>query len=252
MTTTSPSHTAGRFVGQKVPRKEDPRLLTGHGRYIDDITVKGMVHATFVRSDLARARVTRLDVDAARAADGVVAVFTAAELNDRVSVSMLPTLFQGADDFMAPVTPLAGDDVRFVGDPLVLIVAESRYLAEDAAELVEVDYEPLDPVIDYETAATNPELVHPNRPSNVAMMAGADMSPELRGDVRHGCARVHRNRSPAPLQHGADGVPRRRGELRPVRRHARRAPLEPEPARGEAGDESGHGSARHERARPDR
>ena len=104
MTTTSPSHTAGRFVGQKVPRKEDPRLLTGHGRYIDDVTVTGMVHATFVRSDVARARITRLDVEAARAADGVVAVFTAAELNDQVAVSMLPSLFQGADDFMAPVT----------------------------------------------------------------------------------------------------------------------------------------------------
>ena len=68
MTATEHPHTAGRFVGQKVPRKEDPRLLTGHGRYIDDVTVTGMLHETFVRSDLARAAITRIDVEAARTA----------------------------------------------------------------------------------------------------------------------------------------------------------------------------------------
>src|SRR4249920_2136054 len=92
--------TAGRFVGQKVLRKEDPRLLTGHGRYVDDVRLPRMLHATFVRGDVARARITRLDVDAARRADGVVAVFTGADLNDQVSGSMLPSLFQGAEDFM--------------------------------------------------------------------------------------------------------------------------------------------------------
>jgi carbon-monoxide dehydrogenase large subunit len=107
---------------------------------------------------------------------------------------MLPTLFQGADDFMAPVVPLAADDVRFVGDPIVLIVAESRYLAEDAAELVEVDYEPLEPVVDYETAATA-EPIHPNRPSNVAMMMGDAPSDELVAGAEHvvtGTVRQHR------------------------------------------------------------
>ncbi len=171
--------TVGRFVGQKVLRKEDPRLLTGHGRYVDDVRLPHMLHATFVRSDVARARITRLDVDAARQADGVVAVFTGADLNDQVSGSMLPSLFQGAEDFMAPIFPLARDDVRFVGDPIALVIAESRYLAEDAAELVEVDYEFLTPVVDYETAAASGEKVHPDRPANVAMLMGGPPDPEL-------------------------------------------------------------------------
>ena len=97
-------------------------------------------------------------------------MFTAAELNDKVAVSMLPTLFQGADEFMAPMYPLAVDDVRFVGDPVALIIAESRYLAEDAAELVEVDYEHAR--ADHRLrgrAAGDGNDVHPNRPSNVAM-----------------------------------------------------------------------------------
>jgi carbon-monoxide dehydrogenase large subunit len=174
-----PERTAGRFVGQKVLRKEDPRLLTGHGRYVDDVSVGGMLHATFVRSDVARARITRLDVDAARAAEGVVAVFTGADLNDKVAGSMLPTLFQGAEPFMAPIFPLAQDDVRFVGDPIALVVARDRYLAEDAAELVEVDYEALAPVVDYESAAAGAELVHHDRPANVAMIMGGPVAPEL-------------------------------------------------------------------------
>jgi aerobic carbon-monoxide dehydrogenase large subunit len=170
---------AGRFVGQKVLRKEDPRLLTGRGRYVDDLSVKGMLHSAFVRSHVARARITRLDVDAARAAPGVIAVLTAAELEDARAGSMLPSMFQGADDFMAPIKPLAVDDVRFVGDPIALVVAESRYLAEDAAELVEVDLEPLEPIVDYEAAAANPELVHADRPANVAMLMGGPIAPEL-------------------------------------------------------------------------
>ncbi|HXY93663.1 MAG TPA: xanthine dehydrogenase family protein molybdopterin-binding subunit, partial [Acidimicrobiia bacterium] len=175
----TPQLTAGRFVGQKVLRKEDPRLLTGRGHYVDDVSLTGMLHATFVRSDVARARITRLDVDAARTAPGVVAVLTAADLNDRVAVSMLPSLFQGAEDFSAPIRPLARDDVRFVGDPVALVVAESRYLAEDAAELVEADYETLPAVVDYESAAASPELVHPDRPANVAMMMGGPIAAEL-------------------------------------------------------------------------
>ena len=136
----APTHTAGRFVGQAVLRKEDPRLLTGRGRYTDDVELPCLLHAHFVRSDLARAKITRLDVSAARELPGVVAVLTGAELNPRVAVSMYPSMFQGAEEFMAPMFPLSIDDVRFVGDPIALVVAESRYLAEDAAELVEVDY----------------------------------------------------------------------------------------------------------------
>jgi len=170
MTTTTPAHTAGRFVGQSVTRKEDPRLVTGHGRYVDDVTVPGMLHAAFVRSDVARGRITRLDVDAARALDGVHAVLTARELNGRPAGPMVPSMFaDGTNGPSAPVRPLAADDVRFVGDPIVLVVAESRYVAEDACALVEVDYEPLTPVVDFERAAADTEnLVHPELGSNVA------------------------------------------------------------------------------------
>ncbi|HEY8218044.1 MAG TPA: xanthine dehydrogenase family protein molybdopterin-binding subunit [Acidimicrobiia bacterium] len=164
------STTAGRFVGQRVERREDPRLVTGHGTYVDDVVVPGMLHAAFLRSDLARARVARLDVEAARALPGVRAVLTGAELNPGLG-SFQPTMFQG--DAMpapcAPVRALADGDVRFVGDPVALVVAESRYLAEDACELVDIEYEPLEPIVDPEVARSSDDLVHPELGSNVAM-----------------------------------------------------------------------------------
>src|SRR5687768_2388286 len=100
MSTTS----AGRFVGQSVKRVEDPRLLTGRGRYVDDVTVPGMLHATFVRSDLARARITRIDVDAARAVPGVHAVLTGADLN-RLG-SMQPTMWAATASPPGPCAPV--------------------------------------------------------------------------------------------------------------------------------------------------
>ena len=171
---------AGRFVGQAVRRREDPRLLTGHGSYVDDVVVPGLLHAAFVRSDLAHARITRLDVDAARALPGVRAVLTAADVNGAVA-SMQPTMFQADPPPMpcAPLRPLAETDVRFVGDPIALVVAESRYVAEDACELVEVDYDPLPVVIDAETAAEHVGLVHPELGSNVAVRIASPPDPEL-------------------------------------------------------------------------
>jgi len=172
--------TAGRFVGQAVRRREDPRLLTGQGVFVDDVVVPGMLHAAFVRSDLARARITGLDVEAARALPGVAAVLTAADLNPIVG-SMQPTMFQGdrPPAPCAPLRPLADGDVRFVGDPIALVIAESRYVAEDAAELVVVDYEPLPPVVDAEAAATATDVVHPELGSNVALHAASPPDPEL-------------------------------------------------------------------------
>ena len=178
---TSPLQSAGRFVGQSVKRKEDPRLVTGHGRYVDDVTVPGLLHAAFLRSDVARGRITRLDVTEARALDGVHAVLTAAELNDHVVGPMLPTMFaDGSQGVSAPVRPLADGDVRFVGDPIALVVAESRYVAEDACDLVEVDYEPLTAIVDFERAAADTEnLVHPELGSNVASTVATRPDPEL-------------------------------------------------------------------------
>jgi aerobic carbon-monoxide dehydrogenase large subunit len=128
--------TAGRFVGQSVKRREDPRLLTGHGQYVDDVMLPGMLHCTFVRSDVARGRIVRVDIEAARALDGVFAVLVATDLNPHAG-TMQPTMMMTTPG--APLRPLAAGDVRFVGEPIVLIVAASRYVAEDAAELVEVE-----------------------------------------------------------------------------------------------------------------
>ena len=141
-----PPVAGNRFVGQSVKRAEDPRLLTGRGRYIDDVVLPGLLHAAFVRSPIAHGRITRLSVEAARRVPGVVAVFTAAELNTGLG-KVWHTMI-GPEAPMPPIRPLAEGDVRFVGDPVALVVAENRYVAEDAAELVELDIEPLDVVVD--------------------------------------------------------------------------------------------------------
>jgi aerobic carbon-monoxide dehydrogenase large subunit len=138
---------AERYTGASIKRSEDPRILTGKGRYVDDIKLPGMLHAAFVRSPLAHARVLSVDVSAARALPGVVAVFTGAELE----AMTVP----GPDVLMAMLggggpTPefslLATDRVRFAGDPVAIVIAESRYVAEDGCELVEVEYDDLPPV----------------------------------------------------------------------------------------------------------
>jgi carbon-monoxide dehydrogenase large subunit len=158
---------AGRFVGQSVKRREDPRLLTGHGAYVDDVVVPGMLHAAFVRSHMARARIVSIDVEAARALPGVVAVLTAADLNPGAG-TMQPTMLLN-DPANAPLRPLADTDVRFVGDAVALVVAENRYVAEDACDLVDLDLDPLPAVVDFETAAADTEhLVHPEKGTNIA------------------------------------------------------------------------------------
>jgi carbon-monoxide dehydrogenase large subunit len=169
--------TAGRFVGQSVKRREDPRLLTGHGRYVDDVMLPGMLHCTFVRSDAARGRIVRVDVEDARAVEGVIAVLTAADLNPYAG-DMQPTMLQGMPG--APLRPLADGDVRFVGEPIVLIVAETRYLAEDAAELVEVDIDVEPAVIDVEHALDDDApLVHPELGTNLGGEMESPIAPEL-------------------------------------------------------------------------
>ena len=110
-----------------------------------------MLHACFVRSPFARARIEGIDASAALALPGVHAVFTAADLNPDVKEQWHTSIGKDIPD--TPRPPLAEGEARFVGDPVALVVAESRYVAEDAAELVDVDYEPLPAVVDYTTAA---------------------------------------------------------------------------------------------------
>ncbi len=169
MTTTSP--TAARYAGSRVHRVEDARLLTGRGTYVDDIELPRMVHACFVRSPMARATIVSIDASAAAALPGVVAVFTAADLNGGVKEQWHTS--SGEEGPETPRPPLAEGEVRFVGDPVVLVVAGSRYIAEDAAELVEIDYEPLTPVVDYTQAAEATELVHTSHGSNIIGDLGA-------------------------------------------------------------------------------
>ncbi|MFF0490096.1 xanthine dehydrogenase family protein molybdopterin-binding subunit [Nocardia sp. NPDC004068] len=175
----SQATTTAGAVGTRVPRLEDLRLLTGAGTFVDDVVRPGMGHACFVRSPHARARIERIDVTAALALDGVLGVYTAADLNPGVHEITYALDTPGFPPVPRP--PLADAEVRFVGDPVVLVVAVNRYVAEDAAELVLIDYDPLPPVVDYETAATATELVHAGFPGNSAGGLGgrppADLAP---------------------------------------------------------------------------
>ncbi|BAV43342.1 xanthine dehydrogenase family protein molybdopterin-binding subunit [Mycobacterium ulcerans] len=163
---------APRYAGTRVPRVEDGRLLTGHGSFVDDISRPGMLHACFVRSPFAHARINGIDTTAALALPGVHAVFTAADLNADVKEAWHAVA--GRDVADTPRPPLAERDAKFVGDPVALVVAESRYVAEDAIELVDIDYEPLPAITDFTRAQSSDVLVHESYPDNVAGgLAGA-------------------------------------------------------------------------------
>ncbi|WP_280294467.1 xanthine dehydrogenase family protein molybdopterin-binding subunit [Nocardia abscessus] len=178
MTQTEPTTTTG-VVGTRVPRIEDARLVTGAGTFVDDVTRPGMAHACFVRSPLARAAIGAIDVSGALELDGVLAVYTAADLNSGVHEISYALDIVGFPPVPRP--PLAEEEVRFVGDPVALVIAVDRYVAEDAAELVIIDYEPLEPVVDYVTAADSPNLVHAGFAGNSAGEMGgrpaADLAP---------------------------------------------------------------------------
>ena len=147
---TSSGGVIGRLIGASVKRTEDPRILTGHGHYVDDVQLPGMLHAAFLRSPYAHARITGIDVSAARAVPGVVAVFTGEDIAALTNPMMLQGEIPG---FKTPMfRPLATDKVRFVGDPVALVVAESRYIAEDARDQIIVDYDPLPPIPNMEVA----------------------------------------------------------------------------------------------------
>src|SRR5437588_1015630 len=140
---------AERYTGASIKRSEDPRILTGAGRYVDDIKLPGMLHAAFVRSPMAHARVLSVDVSAARALPGVVAALTGADLEAMTVPG--PDALMALMGWAGPTpefTLLATDTVRLVGDPVAVVVAESRYLAEDGCKLVEVEYDDLPPVMD--------------------------------------------------------------------------------------------------------
>src|SRR5918994_2135124 len=132
----APQPGAARYAGARVGRVEDPRLLAGTGTFVDDVTRPGMLHACFVRSPFARARIEAIETSEARALPGVHAVLVAADLNPGAREQWHTPI--GPDVPEVPRPPLAESEVRFVGDPVALVVAESRYVAEDAVDLVVV------------------------------------------------------------------------------------------------------------------
>jgi carbon-monoxide dehydrogenase large subunit len=171
----SPARAGHRFVGQRVTRSEDVRFVTGHGRYVDDIVVPGALHAAFARSDVARGRIVSIDASAARELPGVVAVYTAADLNPRVLDHRVEQELEHAGP--RPFSLLADGVVRFVGEPVAMVVAQSRYVAEDALELVVIDIDAEDAVVDYHRALeADAPVVHPGATSNVQELPAGDPS----------------------------------------------------------------------------
>ena len=166
-----------KYFGASVRRREDPRFLTGEGRFVDDIQLPGLLHAAFVRSPHAHARVRAIRSERALGLPGVVAVFTFDDLARWMKPlptfgSPPPGLAERVEFSLkqAPQYPLARDTVRYVGEAVAVVVAGSRYIAEDALDLVEVDYEPLPPVTDAKAGgeAGAPPL-HPQWGDNVAV-----------------------------------------------------------------------------------
>jgi carbon-monoxide dehydrogenase large subunit len=161
----------GQFgIGQAVTRFEDRRLLRGQGRYQSDVNLPGQVHAVIVRSMHAHARIRAIDTTTARSAPGVVAIFTSADLGDdlhTMSMTLKRKRPDGSPMFAPPQRGLARDRVRYVGDPLALVVAETHAQAEDAADRLRVDYEPL-PSVTATAAAIGGPPVWDECPDNIS------------------------------------------------------------------------------------
>ena len=168
MTDPAEIHARPKIIGARIKRTEDPRLLTGLGAYVDDRQTLRVLHVAFRRSEHSHARIRNIDCAAARAAPGAVAVLTAADLEK--SIKPLFATSRMAGYYATPIHALASGKVRYVGEPVVGVVAESRYLAEDAAELVEVEFEPLPVVTDaVEAASDGAPLLHEAAKTNVLL-----------------------------------------------------------------------------------
>src|SRR5213080_410152 len=166
-----------KYFGAAVKRREDPRFLRGEARYVDDVKLSGMLHAAFLRSPHSHARIQAIHADAARALPGVAAVFTFADLErwmKPLPIFGAPPLGLAAairfDVRQAPQWALCRDRARYVGEIVAMVVAESRARAEDAVDLIEVEWEPLPPVADMvEAGEAGSPLIHPEWGTNVAV-----------------------------------------------------------------------------------
>ena len=162
-----------KLIGKRIKRNEDPRLLTGQALFVDDVELPGMLHAAFLRSEYAHARLKGVDVSAALERPGVVAAFTAEDMGDAWSpgppLVIPPPTIEEVEFYTRTQVPLVKDKVRHAGEPLAIVIAESRYIAEDAMDDIVVDLEPLDVVTDIERALdSDSPLVHDDLESNLA------------------------------------------------------------------------------------
>ncbi len=156
------------YIGRSVVRPDAKRLVEGQGNYVDDLQLPRMVHAAFVRSPYAHAKIISIDTSNAKSVTGVVAVFVGNDINSQVK-PWTATLTHLKGMRSPPQLPLADAVARWQGEPIVMVVAQSRAIAEDACELVEIEFEPLEPVCNTEIAAQRgTPLIHPELDSNVA------------------------------------------------------------------------------------
>ena len=154
-----------KLVGQRVKRREDPRLIQGLGTYVDDVKLVGMQHLAFKRSDIAHGRITSIDTKAAEAMDGVEAVFSGEQIAEFLAPMPIGTPFPSPDH-----RAVASDVVRYVGEPVAVVVARDRYVARDAADAIHIEYEELPAVIDPEEAMKgSPCVIHDKFKNNHAV-----------------------------------------------------------------------------------
>src|SRR4051812_724544 len=157
-----------KLVGERIKRREDPRLVAGTSIYVDDMKLYGMLYCGIVRSVYGHAKIKSIDTEAARQFPGVVAVVTGEDLKAS-GVGTLPVAHRFGEGLKVPPRyPIAVDEVHFVGEAVAAIVATDRYIARDAVDLVEVEYEPLPAVVDLDAAYAGGPLVHEEFGTNVA------------------------------------------------------------------------------------
>ena len=158
---------ATRVFGQPIRRNEDERLVTGMGNFVDDISAPGALEVAFLRSPEAHARIVSLDVSRAREHPGVVAVYTHADLGEH-DIELPLMIPHPCMPYPKTQRLLAHEEVHYVGQTIAMVVADSRYIAEDALELIELDYDPLPAVVDIEAAlAGGANTTHTDSPGNV-------------------------------------------------------------------------------------
>jgi carbon-monoxide dehydrogenase large subunit len=201
-----------RYFGERIKRNEDPRLLMGQALFVDDVDLPNMLHAAFLRSPYAHAKINNIDVSQALQREGVVAVYTANDLGDYWQEGPLLVAPPPVKDITfnkKTQVPLAKDKVKFAGEPIVMVLAESRYIAEDAPADIQVDYEPLPAVVDMEKALSEDSpLIHEEIGSNIAAHVvqtkgtgdfesarkDAAITIKRRFHYEHGCAAAMENR----------------------------------------------------------